>query len=255
MKTFYILYPGLHGPVNFEPKVAPILLTQQDLWQASRSAPPSLLFRVRTESDHGSRFGEYDRLESCVGMVDSVTRWRGVFRHAFGVLNAIHNSQLNAACSSALNMVASQHPSSISMAARRQLAEGIIKAAEGAEQPFEHLVARGIAALVMADNDVEAAAVVPFAEAFMPYRSGEQPEEFKSRLATIETMVGAMLLTEAATRLAERIPAWLHAAMPEPLSTSQPVTGPRSDVSPADQSGEKRAAASDDDDDDKPDGL
>lgn len=258
MKTFYILYPGLHKPANFEPQVAPVLLAQQDLWQASRGAQPSLIFRVRTDSDHGERFGEYDRLESCVGLVDSVTRWRGVFRHAGYALSAIRTPALADVCSKALQVVASQHPSAVSMMARRQMADNIAQVAEGAAS-FEQVVALSIAAVVMADSDYEAAMVVPFGHAFMPYSEKDEPEEFRARLATIETMAGAMLLTEAASRLAERIPEWLGAKMPEPLSAERPVVGPRSDVDTAAAVDRPNRETDNRDDggveDDKPDGL
>lgn len=262
-KTLYLIYPGLPQPQDFVPKVAPPLLSMQDLWRASAGVQPSLLFRVRTDSSHLDRFSEYDRIESCCGMVDSVTRWRGVFRHAGYALNAIHHAQLADVCSKALQIVASQHPSAVSMTLRRQMAENISQVSDGPDvTPFERMVALSLVNVVVSDNDFEASLAVPFVHAFIPFHSERQPEEFRARLATIETMAGAMLLTESASRLAERMPQWLYAAMPEPLAetlTRPAQVGPRSDRDDAesDQEDDKERSeyAADDPNEDKPDGI
>lgn len=261
MKTYFIIHPGLHSPVDFKPRHAVPLLGQADLWAQARAMPPSLLFRVRSERGQlGGPLSLEDRLESCIGLVDSVTRWRGVFRHAGYALNAIHNPQLADACGKALQVVASQHPSAVSVATRKQMADNIAHVCKTSmPTPFEQAVALSIANVVMADSDYEAASVVPFEHAFIPFSEREQPEEFKARLASIETQSGAMLITEAASRLAERLPQWIYATMPEPEPRSTRPIGPRSDAGPEEgddsEAGADREEKGADDYDDKPDGL
>ena len=73
--------------------------------------------------------------------------------------------------------------------------------------------------LIQADNDYEAAQLVPFVGALRPF--APDTAEWSARTATLDTMAGAALLTEAANRLSERLPAWLFAKMPE-LGKNEP---------------------------------
>lgn len=244
-RSFFTLVAGVKPPKDFQLKYPPQLLTQQDLWDASRQCPPSLLFRVRsTEGTPGGTFGAGDKLESCVGLVDAATRWRSVFKMVSTALAGIHDSALAAACNKAVVFLTTQHPAAVGQQVRRQIGEEIMKAAttdtvNGAEQR----IAAGLAALAQCDNDIEAAFVLPFAAAFMPYSKEEQPEEFRAREATIETISGAVLITEAASRLAERMPVWMFVQMPQvQLEAPSSRGGVRSD-------------AHDAEDDDGPDGL
>jgi len=219
-RSFFILVPGLPRPDQFDvERLAHCdLLTQQDIFAVATNFPPALLFRVRSDGDPGAKFGPNDKLESCVGLLDAVSRWRTVFNLTRTAINAVRHPILAKACLEVMAFVSSQHPANISPAQRAQFVEAISKAAEqqmgeGAEvSDFDKHVALGVAQLAQADNDIEAAYLVPFVRAYLPF--AKDTPEFAARLATIETMSGAVLLTEAANRLSERLPQWHFAAMP-----------------------------------------
>jgi hypothetical protein len=218
MKTLYMLYPGLPTPAQFKPTVAPELLAMQDLWVAARTCGPALIFRVRTEADPGANLTTADKLESCIGIIDSATRWRVVFNMVRTALNAAgRNPELAKMLNDAMQIFGTQHPASIAPALRRKMYDDIaafIEANEDKLTGFEVRVAGGIAVLAQADNDVEAAFGVPFQMAFNPFSETAQAADYAGRVATLETLSGAVLLTEASNRLAERLPAWMSAAMP-----------------------------------------
>jgi hypothetical protein len=244
-RSFFVLYPGIKAPAQFKANYLPVRLTQQDIWEASRLAPPSLLFRIRSvDGTPLTSMTPADKLESCVGMVDAATRWRCVFRMASIALAGVRDPKLAEVCNNAMQFISTQHPAGVAQAMRRKIAEDIMTAA-GAESVngFEQRVAQGIAALSLADSDVEAAHLLPFTAAFMPYSETEQPEEFRARDATIATISGSVLVTEAAVRLAERIPQWMFSQMPAlQVASPPPRGGVRSDAEPEDE-------------DDGPDGL
>lgn len=173
-----------------------------------------------------------DFLESCVGLVDAATRWRGVFKMANTALAGVHDVQLAQACQQAIQFLTTQHPAALGAAVRRKVGEDIMKASEGeGVNGAEQRIAQGIAALAQADNDIEASYLLPFVQAFMPYSEEEHPAEFTARMATIETISGAVLITEAATRLAERSPIWMFVPMPAlSLAGVQAKSGVRSDA-------------------------
>lgn len=243
-RSFFVLYPGLKAPNQFKANYLPVRLTQQDIWEASRLAPPALLFRVRSvDGTPLTPMTPNDKLESCVGMVDAATRWRCVFRMAAIALNGIRDTKLAEVCNNAMQFISTQHPAGVAQAMRRKIAEDIMTAA-GAEavNGFEQRVAAGIASLALADSDVEAAHLLPFTQAFMPYSEQEQPEEFRARDATIATISGSVLVVEAAVRLAERLPQWMFSPMPALQVAPPSRSGVRSDVEPEEE-------------DDGPDGL
>lgn len=219
LRSFFALVPGLVRPDQFRIETAQRseLLTQQDLWSAAANYPPALIFRVRSESDPGVTFSDGDRLESCVGLLDAVARWRGVFNMTRTAISAVRHPILAKACLDVMTFVSSNHPANITPMQRQAFVDAISKAAE--EQmgdtkvtPFEANVAMGVVRLAQADNDVEAAHLVPFLQAFCPFE--RETPAFNERLATIETMAGAVFLTETANRLSERIPQWHFAEMP-----------------------------------------
>ena len=220
-RSYFALFSGVLAPHEFAPKTAPELLAINDLWEQSRQAPPSLLFRVRSESEPLAAFSAADRLESCVGVVDAITRWRCVFNMTRQMVSAVRQPTLRQACVQAMTFVSSQHPASVSTEQRGAIVGELMKIVrEGVEGqpmpvPFEQHVGAAVARLVSADNDVEAAFFVPFEGALCPFNDETQRAEFAARMATIETLSGAVLLTEAAGRLSERQPAWLFASMPE----------------------------------------
>lgn len=217
-RSFFILATGanIRSPKEFQLSYAPQLLTQQDLWYGARQCPPSLLFRVRSEDGKPEEpLKSSDTLESCVGLVDAGTRWRSIFRMVTTAVAGIHDTALAQACGQAVQFMTSTHPAGVAQAQRRAVGEAIMKAAEGeGVSGAEQRIAQGIAALAQADNDIEASFILPFVAPFMPYDAKEMPAEYSARLATIETISGAVLITEAATRLAERSPIWMFAPMP-----------------------------------------
>lgn len=222
--------PGLQGPAEFTPRPAK-LLGLQDLWNVARQAPPALLFRIRTEAGMpGGDVTPVDRLESCIGMVDSVVRWRAAFRMAGIALSGVREPELLKVCTDALRFISTQHPSMISQPDRRQMLEAIATSAQRDEvNGFEQRVAGGIARVTQAESDYDVAHVTPFVDAFMPFAPGS--EEEIGRLATIETLAGATLINEAQMRLSERAPSWMFASMPslaQPMP-SNPTIGPRRD--------------------------
>jgi hypothetical protein len=233
-RSFFILAtgPNIRSPKDFRLNYAPQLLTQQDIWAASRQCPPSLLFRVRSNSGlPGEPLKQEDKLESCVGLVDAATRWRSVFKMTNTALAGIHEPQLAQICQGCIQFLTTQHPAAIASAARRQAGENIMKAASGeGVNGAEQRIAQGIAALAQADNDIEASYLLPFVQAYMPYSEEDQPAEFSARLQTIETVSGAVLISEAQARLAERYPIWMFVPMPAiQLTDPSAKAGPRPD--------------------------
>ncbi len=211
-RSYFALFAGIPAPQQFSPKAAP-LLSIQDLWEHCRTSPPSLLFRVRSESEPLAPVS--------VGVVDAITRWRCVFNMTRQLVSALRQPALKQACVQAMTFVSSQHPASITTEQRTAIIGELMKIVqEGAEgQPapnaFEQRVGASVARLVQADNDVEAAHYVPFLEALCPFSEEANRQEYGARMSTVETMSGAVLLTEAAQRLAERQPSWLFSTMPE----------------------------------------
>lgn len=222
-RSFFTFYPGLSAPERFRAGAAPRLLSAQDLWEEAKSCTPSLIFRVRSENDPLGPLSAEDSLESCVGMIDAATRWRCVFNMTRTAINAVRHPVLADACFKAMQFISTQHPANVSPAQRHNILNEIMKIAagqlEGATIPdaneFEKQVASGVAALVLADSDVEAAHLAPFVRAYCPFDQETQRPQYGARMTSIETIAGATLLTEAGNRLAERLPSWLYATMPE----------------------------------------
>lgn len=224
-RSFFVLYPGLYTPQNFKAGAAPSLLTHQDLWADARLAPPSLLFRVRTETgEPGGQLAPGDKFESCVGLVDAAVRWRSVFAMGRNIINSVKTPQLSAACWKAAQFISTQHPANVTPQQREgiytELMTLVKQLMEQGEVPrqqlsYEAAVASHVAQIVQADNDVEAAHAVPFERALCPFNEEKQTQLFQSRMTTLDTVSGSILLHEAQNRLSERIPQWLYSPMPE----------------------------------------
>ena len=233
-RSFFALFPGIMAPQQFQVHGAPELLTISDLWGHARQCPPSLLFRVRSESDADSPVGPNDRLESCVGVVDAVVRWRAIFNMTRSMLNAVRNPALRGVLGQAMQFVSTQHPAAVTQEQRNALIGEIGRLAETPpeDQPaptdFEKIVAAYIARIVSSDSDVEASYNVPFLHALCPFDQQKQGEEWQGRMATLETTSGAVLITEAANRLGERMPQWIGSGMP-PITIVEPQAPPRRD--------------------------
>lgn len=220
-RSFYAITPGIIAPQAFKAPPVP-LLTHGELWEYSRQAPPSLLFRVRSDKDPGEQLAAGDRLESCVGVVDASTRWRVVFSLTRSMLNSLRHAQLRQGCWQALNFISSQHPASVSIDQRHAMAAELGRVIEGdpenkvpAPHGFEQRIAAGVINILQCENDIEAAHQVPFMSALCPFDEAKDGQRFGERLATVENLTGSVLLGEAFNRLAERAPVWMYASMPE----------------------------------------
>lgn len=226
-RSYFALFPGVQAPGQFKALAGAELLTISDVWDAARKSPPALLFRVRSENEPGDAVVPEDTLESCVGVVDAATRWRSVWEMSRQMINAVRQPSLRQLCGNAMQFISSQHPASVTQDQRVAIIGELMKIVEqGVEgQPapsgFEKEVAVGIARLVGADNDIEAAHYIPFTGALNPFGDGIEAPQASARNATIETMSGAVLLTYAAGRLSERAPQWIASAMP---TLSEPET-------------------------------
>lgn len=211
LRSFYVLHSGVVAPADIKIDNCSTLLTLGDLWQAARVSRPALLFRVRAEGDAEDVLASGDRYESCVGIVDAAVRWRSVFALLRMHIMSIRHPPLADVCSKTAEYLATRHPSSIGDNDRRAAAAAIAQAIEGATE-HEIKVAEGLMQLVYVDNDNDAAAVVPILRASVV--GLESDEALRDRVTSVETLASAVLLSEAAQRLAERAPVWLSERMP-----------------------------------------
>lgn len=222
-RSFFAMMPGVPTPAQFKPVQCELSLLA-DLWGQARAARPSLIFRARSDKEPGDILGPEDQLESCVGVLDSAVRWRVSFKVAGALLQAIRHPGLLDACQRAFAAVAGTHPAGFAQNARTALLASIRDAMEKMDLPrtpgekaqayFEQQVAVQIMHLVGSDNDIEAAHAVPQIDMLTVDIDPEDKSRLDSRLATIETMMGSALLSEAYGRLTERLPMWLYSPMP-----------------------------------------
>jgi hypothetical protein len=215
---------GLYAPESFQWNSAPELIVINDLWQATQTARPGLLIRVRTESNPDENMTTADSVESVIGLIDSTTRWRAALTMLRGHIAALRNDALVQACWGAHNMMMQKHPAAITQPERENAVKAIAIAVESLpkelmQSVFESRIASGVARFVSADNDVEAAYAVPFAQAMVLGIDAKDKAKLQARIATIETMAASVLITEAAGRLAERVPEWLFVPPPAMLPT------------------------------------
>jgi hypothetical protein len=223
LRNFLVLYPGLPRPDQFRADATPPLLTQQDLWREVRSCGPSLVFRVQSEQRgaEGDRMQPTDHVESCVGLVDSSTRWRTAFRMAATIVQAVRHPPLEQALQNALQFTVGSHPASVPPLQRQRVANELMRTATAeatdavpAALQHEQLIAQGLANLLQADNDYDASYMTPF-EVLCPFSEEKSPALYESRQYALETYSGAVLLDQAFNRLMERMPAWAFVKMPE----------------------------------------
>jgi len=215
LRSYYAVHSGVVPPDQVSLDKFRPLLVLGDLWSETRGAGyPTLLFRVRAEADVGDALTATDRLESAVGIIDAVVRWRSVFALLRMNIMSIRHPALADICSKTAEYLATRHPGSISDGERRMAAQAIAQAAESEPRPseYEMQVAQGLAHLVFVDDDGGAAAVVPMLNAAVV--GLESDEQRRDRVTSVETLASAVLLVEAAQRLAERAPVWLSAPMP-----------------------------------------
>lgn len=216
LRSYYVFHAGVVPPEQVSLIDCKGLLALNDLWSEARALPPSLLFRVRAEGDIGEALTPKDRLESAVGIVDAVVRWRAVFAMLRMNIMSIRHPALADICQKTAEYLATRHPSSISDGERRMAAQAIGQAAESEMGPrptsHEMQVAMGLTRLVFADSDADACGIVPMLDAATV--GLETDDERRDRVTSVETLASAVLLVEAAQRLAERAPVWLSAPMP-----------------------------------------
>lgn len=233
---------GLFAPESFKWVSAPELLSINDLWEATQSTRPGLLIRVRTESQPGAEMTTADQVESVIGLIDSTTRWRAALSILRGHIAAIRTESLVQACWSSYAMLMQKHPAAITQPERQAAIAAIRTAVESLpkelmQSVFEGQIAAGVARFITADNDVEAAYAVPFVQAMALGIDTKDKQKVHARLGTIETLAASVLITEAAGRLAERVPDWLFVPPPSMVPTGaetqererdvEPDTGPR----------------------------
>lgn len=213
LRSFYVLHSGVVPPADIKIDNCSTLLTLGDLWQAARVSRPALLFRVRAEGDAEDVLASGDRYESCVGIVDAAVRWRSVFALLRMHIMSIRHQPLADICSKTAEYLATRHPSSIGDNDRRSAAQAIAQAAEteGVSR-YEQSIAVGLTNLIFTDNDSDACTVVPMLDAAVV--GLESDEAKRDRVTSVATLASAVLLVEAAQRLAERAPGWLSEAMP-----------------------------------------
>lgn len=213
LRSHYVYHQGIVRPDEVSPNTCSPLLTLSDLWPDARLIRPSLLFRVRAEGDPGDTLASGDRFESCVGIVDSAVRWRSVFSMLRMNIMSIRHQPLADICSKTAEYLATRHPSSIGDNDRRSAAQAIAQAAEteGVTR-YEQAIAAGLTNLIFTDNDSDACTVVPMLDASVV--GLESDEAKRDRVTSVATLASAVLLVEAAQRLAERAPGWLSEAMP-----------------------------------------
>lgn len=220
-RTCYALYPGFARPDNISWTHAPELLAPGDLWEHVRKTPiPGLLFRVRTENEPGANMETGDRIESCVGMVDSTVRWRAALAMARASLFSLRNSAIINACGNAMGLLTSRHPAVILTPERQQAQQAIREAVDGVkvgnpQEAYEAAVAHGVARLMMVDNDFEAASLVPFNQSWLINVKPDDRAALDQRMTTLEVVASSVVLVEAVARLHERMPEWLYSKMPE----------------------------------------
>lgn len=223
--SFYVLQPGLAPPHLFKPSPAP-LLSLSELWSSNRMAPPSLLFRVRSDKEGGEGLDGDDQFESCVGLLDSAVRWRACFRVGGAYLSAMRSPALLEACQKAFAFIGGTHPAAVTQASRMAAIEQIQQAIEStagfgggrpeakAQLAYDHLIATFIGRLVASDNDIELSGQIPMIELASADLPAHDRAAFNNRMVSVETTISAALLTEAAGRLCERLPVWLYSEMP-----------------------------------------
>jgi len=215
LRSYYAVHSGVVPPDQVSLDKFRPLLVLGDLWSETRGAGyPTLLFRVRAEGDVGDALTDKDRLESAVGIIDAVVRWRAVFSLLRMHIMSIRHPALAEVCSKTAEYLATRHPSSIGDNERRMASQAIAQATESEPHPtaYEMQVAAGLAHLVFAEDDAAAASIVPMLGACVV--GLESDEQKRDRVTSVETLASAVLLVEAAQRLAERAPVWLSAPMP-----------------------------------------
>lgn len=215
LRSYYIFSAGVPTPKDFGLRGTPTLLTFGELWPEARTTlAPSLVFRVRSERDPGDVIAPTDRLESCCGILDSASRWRSCFAMARGLAVGVSAPAVSESLGRALGFLAGRHPATISAADRTAIVGDIEKSFSEEAAAFDVEIAKGIARLVYADNEFEAARLLPFIDA-MTLGVARESSAYGDRITSIEVLASAVLMSEIAGRLSERMPGWWYATMPE----------------------------------------
>jgi hypothetical protein len=228
MKTAYVISPGLQLPANFQWRGAPIILSQGGLWDAMKTLPSGLVFRVRTEQNVGDALNGVDRIESAVGMLDSTSRWRACLALIRIALSGLRVPDTAEACWNVFNMMMNKHPASVLMTERQTLAAQLRIATDklppdDPRSSYEAQCAGMCMRLAFADNDIEVAHIVPYSSIYM-VNGQEHPED---REATVEVISSGVFLAESFARMSEKAPEWLFSPLPKtPGSPAKPAAGP-----------------------------
>ena len=231
MKTAYVILPGVQQPgESFRWYTSPTILSQTGLWEAMRQVPTGLVMRVRTDQNAGDRLSDKDRVESVIGLIDSTSRWRACLELITMALSSLRLPETGEACWAVFGLMTGKHPATVTMQERQVLANRLRGVIEQLPQDdlravYEGQVCAMCLRLAFAENDVEVAHIVPYTTIWL-VNGQDYPEE---REATVEVLAAAVLLTKAASRLAEKLPEWGYARLPAlpgvPLKT--PAAAPQ----------------------------
>jgi hypothetical protein len=229
MKTAYVVTHGIQLPnERFQWRSAPEIISQPMLWEVTRGLPFGQIFRVRTEQNVGAMLNGKDRIESCVGLIDSTSRWRACLSLIRTALVALRLQDIAEPCSAVFGMMLNRHPASVSMQERQSLAEALRSAMDKLppDDPranFETSVAAMFVRLAFSENDIEVAHIVPYSLIWM-VNGREHPED---REATIEVMASSVLLAESFNRLWEKAPEWAFYPLPAAPGTPAAEAAPQ----------------------------
>ena len=234
-RTYFTIMPGVQPPQTFRWGHAPKLIPINDLWDESRKVMSGLVWRIRSNGTAGDSMSAGDHIESCIGIVDSTSRWRASAGIARMMVSSIRNPALSGACWNALGLLMNKHPAAI-MTPERQAASTQVREAlegikgDGAQEHYESSVGATIVRLLFCDNDLDAMGVVPNETSFMVNLrlTGDNKAEtvdVDARIGTVEVLSAGILLSESFGRLCERAPDWLWSRLPTlPTAAAAPAT-------------------------------
>lgn len=219
MRTMFTITRGVFAPESFRWVEPPPILTISDLWEYSRTSPPGMLLRVRTNAEPEQSLQAGDKIESVIGLIDSTTRWRAALAILRGHLAAVRNKALQQVVWNVFGMMMQKHPATIMQPERQSAVEALAGAVESLpkelmQSVFEQEIVAGLAQFVMADNDIDAAMIVPLRRAMALNVDTKSREVVGQRIATLDVLASSVLMTEAYARLAERAPEWLYVPAP-----------------------------------------
>ena len=229
-RSFFALAPGPWGPDRpavFPPAWKATRLTINELWAAAIESPMAVSMVIRVRCDDANPFlVEDDKIESCVGLIDDVTRWRAAGALLQNAVSSLRLERMLQPCYQAWSLISSRHPASISMAERQNAAQAIqaVVQHDPADPPivaYEACVAHLMVGMLFADSSVEAMMTLMDRSMFLLNLPGT---DAAVRLGTLDVTMSSALLAESFRRLMERAPATVYMPLP-PLFPSTKKEG------------------------------